>query len=138
MRRFSDFWLLYVFFIVLRQFLGCTAFDCSEVTVGKKTFNFDPLKKLRFVRDLEWIKSIVGKPSPAIENTTYYINICEPLHYDQNLGKDTCDDGTNICVVTNYTKGDKWMIADVKQIVTNSTDFQATYYESKEGERIFS
>ncbi|CAG8572407.1 3143_t:CDS:2 [Dentiscutata heterogama] len=121
MRTFSVFWLVRILmFIAVGQLLDCTAiepFDCSNIKVGKMIFNLSTLNR-------EWNQSIIEKQSKGVMNTTYRINICEPLSYNETLGKNnTCEDGTNICAITTFksydSDGDP-MIIDVKQIVKNS------------------
>ncbi|KAF0493900.1 autophagy-related protein 27 [Gigaspora margarita] len=114
-------------FIAVGQLLDCTAFDskfdCSNIQVGERNFNLSSLNKV-------WTRSTLEKFSQGELNTTYYINICEALPYNDTLEKDTCEAGTNICAIKtikfNDTDDDP-KIVDVKQIVTNSTDIPPSY-----------
>ncbi|RIB30509.1 autophagy-related protein 27-domain-containing protein [Gigaspora rosea] len=115
-------------FIAVGQFLDCTAFDpkfdCSNIQVGERTFNLSSLNRT-------WTPSITEKVSQGEFNTTYYINICEALPYN-DTSENTCEAGTNICAIktikfNNDDSDDDPKIIDIKQIVKNSADFPPSY-----------
>ncbi|CAG8514762.1 5471_t:CDS:2 [Dentiscutata erythropus] len=138
MRTFSVFWLARVLmFIAAGQLLDCTAidpFNCSNIKVGKMIFDLSTLNR-------EWPKSIIENQSEGVMNITYRINICEPLSYNETLGKNkTCENGTNICAIKTFKKYDSDgdpVIIDVRQIVKNSNFQPISIFSEVNSEILF-
>jgi len=92
MWRFS----LFLFAILA---LGQTslAYNCSVIEVDRIKFDLSSLNKTEEISQIE-------ETPPTIMNTTYLINPCAPLTYDEKQ-VDRCESGTYICqIIINYLK----------------------------------
>ena len=89
--------------------------DCSHIRVQKKSFNFSGLSGPHSV------SHIVEEP-PSISNTTYTIDICQPLKVPKNTPKaDTCPNFTRVCAIERILNqaDDTSTIAHVRPIAGN-------------------
>ena len=77
--------------LLLPTAISAITLDCSKILVDEQPFNLKKLGGPKTVHHERWAK-------PSIENTTFTLDICNPLKKDDKLKKDeNCPHGTRVC-----------------------------------------
>lgn len=67
------------------------ALDCAHIRIDQQSFHF---KKLGGPKTVHWSRH----SPPSVDNTTFTLDICDPLPLDNKVKKEErCDAGTRIC-----------------------------------------
>lgn len=77
--------------LLLSATTSALSFDCNHIRVDEQSFNLEKLGGPKTVHHAVWA-------SPSIENTTFTIDICNPLKKDKEAKKNKdCPLGTRVC-----------------------------------------
>ncbi|KAF2148443.1 hypothetical protein K461DRAFT_282899 [Myriangium duriaei CBS 260.36] len=106
--------------LALATLAQAVSFDCARVRTGG--VNFD-LSKLGGPHSVSWV---VDEP-PSISNTTFTLDICQPLKKDSGLQDgEQCPGGTRVCAVerdTNTVENS----TQVRRVIPIAGDFTASH-----------
>ncbi|KAI9820530.1 MAG: hypothetical protein M1832_003721 [Thelocarpon impressellum] len=101
--------------LLLPAFIAASDIDCKHIRIQKKSFDLSALGGPHSV-------SHVVKEPPSISNTTFTVDICQPLKVPKKTPKeDTCPNFTRICSIERISNkaDDSSTIAHVRPIAGN-------------------
>ena len=97
--------------------------DCSRIQVNKQPFNLEKLGGPKTVHDVRW-------EAPSIQNTTFTLDLCNPLKRDPDARKgEDCLTGSRVCAK-------EWDIKPetdpfLKEVIPIAGEFSASHGRSR-------
>lgn len=107
-----------VLLLLLPAYASALSLDCKQIRDDGHTFNLEKLGGPKTVHRVQW-------EPPSIENTTFTIDVCNPLKKDKNAKKgEDCPGGTRVCAKEwDYPQDSKGF---VKKVIPIAGEFQTS------------
>ncbi|TKA71873.1 hypothetical protein B0A49_04521 [Cryomyces minteri] len=106
-------------FLTLPSLISAISLDCSKILVDGQSFN---LKALGGPHSVHWIR----ETPPSLSNTTFTIDICQPLKRTKDVPKSNeCPGGTRVCgIESDYNLADGTHM--VKEVIPIAGDYSTS------------
>jgi hypothetical protein len=102
------------------------ALDCKNIRIDEHTFNLGALGGPHSVVTTRF------EPNPGTHfNTTYTVDICQPLQKSKGKKTDSCPNGTNVCAITHMLRDEEDTIERVISIAGALENVGGSKFEYK-------
>lgn len=92
--------------LLLPAAISAVTFDCKNIVADKQHFNFEVLGG---PKEINWQRHT----PPSITNTTYTVDICQPLKRTKEKSKEQCESGTRICATQRIYEDGSSIVQEV-------------------------